>query len=135
MNQYLKYVGIGLLIIFILWNIFFSFLVYSGGGCPPTYVVQKIGSTSVDTVSIPDNGVHNNPQDISEHPGLVAAFNTGKSILLPIGTLADLIPGSFFGSKYADTRIQIWERGYLEKYYTTVWEYNGSYFKLVSTQC
>jgi len=135
MNQFLKYTGIGLLIIFILWNIIFSILVYTGGGCAPTYVVQKIGSTSVDTISMSDNIMHNDPPDISEHPGLVDAFRTGKRILLPIGTVADLIPGSCFGSKYADTRVQIWEMGYLEKYYTSVWEYNGSTFKLVSTQC
>jgi hypothetical protein len=134
MNQFLKYIGIGLLVVFILWNVIFSLLVYSGGGCAPTYGV--IASTQSEYNYTPREGVvHLNQSDVVAHPGLVDAFSTGKRILLPIGTVADLIPGSFFGSKYADTRVRIWERGYLEKHYTSVWEYNGSTFKLVSLQC
>ena len=96
------------------------------------------------------NLIHISQQDIPPHPGLVDAFSTGnsiqplpgnhyyytgKSILLPIGTLADLIPGSFFGSNYANTRVPVWERGYLEKNYLSIWEYNGSYYKFAATQC
>jgi hypothetical protein len=101
-------------------------------GCPPTYVVFN---TTYKGSEDNRNLIHVSQQENPPHPGLVEAFSTQKRILLPIGTVADLIPGSFFGSKYADTRIQIWERGYLEKHYTGVWEYNGSTFKLVSTQC
>jgi hypothetical protein len=80
-------------------------------GLSPNVSRPKNGSGSGDTISGSDNKMHNDPPDISAHPGLVDAFRTGKRILLPIGTVADFVPGSFFGSNYADTRIQIWERG------------------------
>ncbi len=134
MNQYLKYIGVGLLIIFIVWNIIFSILVYSGGGCPPTYVV--IASTQSEYNYTPRAGVmHLTQSDVVAHPGLVDAFTNKKAILLPIGTVFDFIPGDFFGPKYARTRVPIWDKGYLENNYGSAWEYNGSYFKLVSTQC
>lgn len=130
MNQYLKYIVIVLVLIFILWNLFISAIAFSG--CPPTYVILKM---TYNASKNDPNVVHISQQDIPPHPGIVEAFSKGKYILLPIGTAADFVPGRFFGSKYADTRISVEERKYMEKYYTSVWEYNGSYFKLTTTQC
>ena len=39
MNQFLKYIGIILLIVFILWNVIITFIAFMG--CPPTYGVFK----------------------------------------------------------------------------------------------
>jgi hypothetical protein len=130
MNQYLKYVGIGLLIIFILWNIIITFIAFMG--CPPTYVIFN---TTYNESGDNRNLIHISQQDNPPHSGLVEAFSTGKRILLPIGTVTDLIPGSFFGPNYANTRVPVWERGYLEKNYISVWEYNGSYYHFAATLC
>jgi hypothetical protein len=130
MDQSLKDLGLIFLLIFILWNIVITFMAFMG--CPPTYVVFN---TTYNISEDNRNLIHISQQDNPPHPALVEAFSTQKRILLPIGTVVDLIPGSFFGSNYANTRIPIWERGYLEKYYTSVWEYNGSYYNFAATLC
>jgi len=124
----------GLLILFILWNGIIIVIVYGLGDCPPTYGV--IASTKSEYNYTPREGiVHLTQSDVIAYPGLVDALTNKKAIFLPIGTVTDFIPGDFFGSNYAITRVPIWDRKYLENNYGSTWEYNGSYFKLVSTQC
>lgn len=134
MNADLKDIGIVLLIIFILWNVFISFFAYFAGGCPPQYDIYNLSGPGEKYYDWNESVDITGPE-IMARPGLADAFGNRKSILLPVGTLADFIPGDFFGSGYARTRIPIWERGYLENNFNSIWEYNGSYYKLVTTQC
>ncbi len=86
MNQYLKYIVIALVLIFILWNLFISAIAFSG--CPPTYVILKM---TYNASKNDPNVVHISQQDIPPHPGIVEAFSKGKYILLPIGTQQQIL--------------------------------------------
>lgn len=134
MNQYLRDLGIVLLIVFILWNIISVFLALSG--CPTSYAIYKLSHNPEGTDFQQANVIHITKGDFFLHPGVVDALKNEKSIIIPTGmSLSDVIPGDFFGSNFARTRVPIWDRGYLENNHNKIWEYNGSYFGFVTTQC
>jgi hypothetical protein len=129
-NQLVKTVIVILIVLFLVWNIGFSCLVYFVAGCPPAYAVLEVRK-------IQDNTAGDFPTDIASHPSITKALIQKKRILLPIGTLADLIPGRFFGSAYADPRVYYWDRDYLVNNYmksTTFW-YNSSSYHLAALLC
>ena len=132
MNQYLRDLGIVLLIVFILWNVISIFLALSG--CPTSYAIHKLSYNPEGTDVQQSNIMHMTRWDSILHPGIADAHKNEKSIIIPTGlSLSDVIPGDFFGSNFARTRVPIWDRGYLLNYH--IWEYNGSYFEFAMTQC
>jgi hypothetical protein len=120
----LKRLAVVVLVLFILWNVCITALAFVG--CPPTYHPVQI--------KIPDGGakdpiINVTGEDLQSHPGLEDLIRYNKDVLLPVGTVVDFVPGTFFGPRYSDRRISLQERRYLEDHYCTVWKYNGSYYR------
>jgi hypothetical protein len=138
MNKKLKVIGIFLLVVFLLWNIIIMFLAGFIGGCPPAYAVEKI-FTPDTSGPVPASNVHVTDQELASRPYLKEAFDDEKRILLPIGAITDVIPGNFFGPKYAKHRMPLSEKEYFVNTITiqqnTIWEYNGTYIKFYQTTC
>ena len=112
MNQYLRDLGIVLLIVFILWNIISIVLAFSG--CPTSWRFHKLTYNPEGTDFQQPDIMHITKWDSVIHPGIVDALKNEKSIIIPTGmSLSDVIPGDFFGSDFARTRVPIWDRGYL----------------------
>ncbi len=126
----LKRLAVIVLVLFILWNVCITALAFVG--CPPTYHPVQ--------VKVPDNSttkqiIRLTEDDLQSHPGLEDLIKYNKDVLLPIGTVVDFVPGTFFGPRYADRRISLQERRYLEDHYSAIWEYNGSYYLYAAFAC
>lgn len=133
MNKSWKYLGIGILTIFLIYHLYIWLFAFSG--CPPSYDVRKM-NFNPDLGKIPAS-VYITDEDMREHPYLKEAFEEGKRVILPTCSLADIIPGTFFGPNYAFHRMPFWERDdFIENYRSdSIWEYHGSYYKFVALAC
>jgi len=136
MNKKLKVIGILLFVVFVLWNILMIILAFTG--CPPSYAVKKIFVPGTPG-PVPVADVHVTDQDLISYPYLKEAFDSEKTILLPIGAVTDFLPGNLFGPDYTKHRMPVWEREYFVNTITisqnTIWEYNGTYIKFYTTTC
>jgi len=130
MNPRCKKLGKILLVLFLLWVFVTTVIAF---GNPYAYDVERIQYNPDIPGTIPPSNVHITSNELDSRPYLREAFEDGKSILIARGDLTDLIPGHFFGPRYAVHRMPIWERN--EFVYTityernTIWEHNGTYIR------
>jgi len=129
-----KIIGIVLLVAFLAWG----FFIYSPfGGCPPGWAVKQIDFNPNTSESENLRIVHVTDQDVMSRPYLREAFQEGKWILLPVGSITDHLPGIFFGPNYALHRIS-WEdrERFMSEYRnSSIWEYDGRYYRFIAFTC
>jgi|GEM_PF-5650738 len=130
MNPKIKKIGKILLVVVLIW-VFITIALAFGGKY--AYDVEKIRYDPDIPGNIPAAGVHITDKDLVTRPYLKEAFEEGKSILIPMGDLTDLIPGNVFGPEYAVHRMPVWEREAfvhtIVHEQNTVWEHNGTYIR------
>ena len=136
MKKEVRDLAILLIVIFILYNFIIFFIT---SGCPPAFAVEKIKYDPNLPSTRPIAGIHVTDQELLKHPFLKEVFEYKRMILLPVGTITDLIPGNIFGPEYTVNRMSLWERKHFEDtifvQQNTIWEHNGTYIKFYTVAC